>query len=347
MQFGAPALTGVVYNTTMGRLDAALSLSLLYGLEGKREARPASIAITENGFASAAFADAVYRFYQLGPVPNANRVLPIGLAADKPLPADGADFKAIIDKKDDKGQLVYARGIRRVPDTAEPSALMRNSLAYFPDAKVVGVLSAPATYMARLLDYAGTRELLQQKMQHLVICEGRQDAKAMRRLLADWPTPVIFAAGDIGEALRFPAAALEKDFAWTPNHPVADYWRAAQPAPADEPALDLAAILYAVRPKTEGFALSEPGTLEVGDGGELRFTLNAAGKHRRLLVDAAKRDLIVATLRELVTAKPVAPPQRRRMSPEELDELRKKREEENLKRELEERKKAATPKPLP
>ncbi len=347
MQFGAPALTGVVYNTTMSRPDAALSLCLLHGLEGKREARPASVAITENGFAAAAFADAVYRMYQLGPPSNTNRVLPIGLAVDRPLPPDGAAFKAVIEKKDDKGQLVYARGVRRVPDTAEPSALMRNSLAYFPDGKVVAVLSAPATYMARMLAYAGTRELIQQKVQHLVICEGRQDAAACRRLLADWPTPVVFAGADIGEALRFPAAALEKDFAWALNHPVVDYWRAAQPAPADEPALDLAALLYAVRPNTEGFLLSEPGTLESSDAGGFRFTPGSSGKHRRLTVDSSKRDLIVATLRELVTAKPVPPPQRRRLSPEQLDELRKKREEENLKRELEERKKAASPKPLP
>lgn len=347
MQFGAPALTGVVYNTTMSRPGAALSLCLLYGLEGKREARPASIAITESGFAAAAFADAVYRMYQLGPVANTNRVLPIGLAADKPLPADNAAFKAVIEKKDEKGQLVYARGVRRLPDTAEPSALMRNSLAYFPDGKAVAVLSAPATYMARMLAYAGTKELIQQKVQHLVICEGRQDVAACRRVLADWPTPVVFAGGDIGEALRFPAAALEKDFAWTVNHPVVDYWRAAVPVPVDEPALDMAAILYAVRPKTEGFSLSEPGTLEISDAGEFRFTPGSTGKHRRLTVDPAKRELIVATLRELVTAKPVPPPQRRRFTPEELDELRKKREEENLKRELEERKKAATPKPLP
>jgi len=343
MQFGAPALTGVVYNTTMSRPGAALSLALLYGLEGKREARPASIAITENGFAAAAFADAVYRFYQLGPLPNANRVLPIGLAADKPLPPDGAAFKAVIEKKNEKGEAVYVRGVRRVPDTAEPTALMRNSLAYFPDGKAVAVLSAPATYMARILDYAGTRELIAQKIQHLVICEGPQDAKAMRRLLADWPTPVVFAGRDVGEALPFPAASLEKDFAWTAHHPVVDYWRAVQAAPVDEPGLELGAILYAVRPKTDGFVLSEPGVLEIGDGGEVRWTPGGAGRHRRLTVDPAKRDAIVATLREMLTAKPVAPPPRRRFTPEELDELRKKREEENRKREEEERKKAATP----
>ena len=98
--------------------------------KGKREARVASIAITESGFAAAAFADAVSRVYQLGPPPNANRVLPVGLAADKPLPPDAPFIKAILDRVDDKGELAYKRAVRRVSDTAEVTALMRNSLAY-------------------------------------------------------------------------------------------------------------------------------------------------------------------------------------------------------------------------
>src|SRR4051794_8117687 len=111
MQFGGPPQTpGIVYNTTLSRPDAALSLALLYGFEGKREARVASVAITENGLAAATFADAVFRFYQLGPVPNANRSLPVGLAADKPLPPDAPFVKAILDRVDEKGEKIYKRG---------------------------------------------------------------------------------------------------------------------------------------------------------------------------------------------------------------------------------------------
>src|SRR5688500_2833173 len=137
MQFGGPPpVVGIVYNTTMSRPDAALSLALLYGLEGKREARVASIAVTENGFGAAAFVDTVFRFYQLGPLPNANRTLPIGLAVDKPLPPDSAAVKAVLSRLDEKGEPAYKRGIRRITDTAEVTALIRNSFTYFPDSKV-------------------------------------------------------------------------------------------------------------------------------------------------------------------------------------------------------------------
>src|SRR5688500_11664878 len=122
MQFGPPPVTGVVYNTTMSRPDAALTLALLWGLEGKREARVASVAITENSFGAAAFADAVFRFYQLGPIPNTNRMLAVGLAIDKPLPPDAPAVKAVLSRADEKGEPVYKR-LRRVTDTSEVTAL--------------------------------------------------------------------------------------------------------------------------------------------------------------------------------------------------------------------------------
>jgi hypothetical protein len=337
MQFGPPPVVGVVYNTTMRRPDAALSLALLYGLEGKREARVASIAVTENGFGAAAFVDAVLRFYQLGPAPNTNRVLPIGLAIDKPLPADPPFVKAVLDRTNDKGEPLYRRAVRRVSDTAEVTALMRNSLAYFPDGKVAVVLSAPATYLARILDYPGTPELIKAKVRTTVVSECRQDVAAMRRLLADWPAPIVFCGREVGEALPFPGSSIEQDFAWTPAHPVVDFYRAAKTMPYDTPAQDLAAILFAVRPEAGLLRLSEPGSIEVLDGGGMRFIPAAGGKHHRLVVDPAKKDAIITILREIVSAKPVPPPQRRRLSPEELEKLRQQREEELKKRELQEK----------
>ena len=46
---------GVVYNTSMDRPDAALTLALLYGFQGKRESRMASISINGAGLGAAIF----------------------------------------------------------------------------------------------------------------------------------------------------------------------------------------------------------------------------------------------------------------------------------------------------
>jgi len=337
-------VAGIVYNTTLRRPDAALALAMLYGLEGKREARVASIAVTENSLGAAAFADAVFRFYQLGPVPNANRALPVGLAADKPLPPDSAPVNAVFQRVDGKGEPLYQRRMRRVSDTAEVTALMRNSLAYIEDGLVTVILSAPATYLARILDYAGAAELIQAKVRTAIVCEGPQDPEAMRKVLSSWPTPLQFCGRDVGQALPYPAESIEKDFAWTQAHPVVDFYRAAAPMPYDAPALDLAAILHAVRPDS-GLFQQTSGAIEVSDGGLLSFTPSAEGKHRRLVVDPGKKDQIVAAMRELVAAKPVPPPQRRRLTAEEIEQFRKQREEEQLKRAEAERKAAAAAKP--
>jgi hypothetical protein len=195
------------------------------------------------------------------------------------------------------------------------------------------------------LDYAGTPDLIQSKVRVLIVSECRQDVTAMRRILAAWPTPLVFCGSEVGKALLYPGASIEQDFTWTKAHPVVDFYRGAKPMPYDTPSQDLAAILYAARPDAGLVLASETGTLEVSDDGSLRFVASSAGKHKRISVDPAKKDTIIAALREVVSAKPVPPPQRRRFSPEELEKLRQQREEEQKKRELEEKKLATPPTP--
>lgn len=346
MQFGGPPIPGVIYNTTLSRPDSALALALLYGLEGKRESRIASVAITENSLGAASFVDAVSRVYQLGPAPNTNRVLPIGLAADKPLPQDNAFVKAVLERVDENGKPAHRRNVRRVSDTAEVTALMRNSLTYFPDGLVSLVLSAPATHLARVLQYAGAKELVQAKVRALIVTEGNQDAEAFGRLMAEWPSPVVFVGRDLGEKVKLPGSSIDADLEWAKAHPVMDYYRAAKTGSSEIPVQDLAAALYAVRPQAEYFQLSEPGLIEIAASGQMVFTPNASGKHKKLLVsDAAKQEALVAAIHEVLRTKPVPPPQRRRFSPEELEKLRKERELEQQKREAEEKKKLASPAP--
>src|SRR5277367_3959990 len=107
---------GVVYNTSMDRPDAALALALLYGFQGKRDSRMASVSINGAGLGAAIFCDIVQRFYTPGPLRNANQVLMPGLAADGPLPADPVMVKTAV------GRMDYARSIKRVSDTSLPEA---------------------------------------------------------------------------------------------------------------------------------------------------------------------------------------------------------------------------------
>ena len=113
----------------------------------------------------------------------------------------------------------------------------------------------------------------------------------------------MFCGRDVGEALLFPGAEIDKAFEWAPANPVADAYRAFKPMPYDAPSHDLAAVHYALHPASGFFTLSEPGTLSVADDGSVTFTAGA-GNVRRLSVDPAKKTECLAALVALATAKP-------------------------------------------
>ena len=289
---------GVVYNTTMSRPDAALTLALLYGFAGKREARMGAVCVNGSGLGAAIFCDVVHRFYTPGPPRNANQVLPPGLAASGTLPPDPPMLKAALERD-------YPRSVTKVSDTSLPEAVLRNGVIF--NAQAVIVLSAPATYLAKTLELQGVNELFKQRVKMLVVVDAgeRQDVPAMRRLLADWPTPVVFCGREVGEALPFPASAIGKEFAWSPKNPVVDAWQAFRSGPYDAPAWDMAALLHAVHPDL-GYFGTDAGTIQVSDDGAMKFVAGE-GAHLALRVDAAKKEKILQVLVETAGVRPAQP----------------------------------------
>jgi hypothetical protein len=304
---------GVVYSTTMNRPDAALALAMLDGYEGKREARVAAVAVNGSELDAARFCDIVNRFYLgPGPIPNSNNRLPVGFAADDPQALDDPMAKGVLYLLNDKGEPLYPCGVTRVSDTAEVQALIRNALTNTADQNAVVVLSAPATCLAAVLDLPLVRELIIAKVKALVVSDSgaRQDVAAARKLLAAWPAPVVFCPRELGEALRFPGSSIEKDFAWTPAHPVAHAYRVYRAMPYDAASWDMAAMLYAVHPDAGLFHASETGTIQLRQDGSFEFHRSAEGKHKSLSFEPAQKDKIVQAYIEIASAKPVPRPAR-------------------------------------
>ena len=140
----------------------------------------------------------------------------------------------------------------------------------------------------------------------------KSDVAAARKLFAEWPTPIVAVGSEVGDALPYPGASIEKDFAWAPAHPVVDAYRALKPMPYDAPASALAAVLYAVHPAEDYFKLSDPGTISVLDDGRTRFTPGAEGTHRYLIADPAQKERITAVYTAMVSAAPAPRPGRGR-----------------------------------
>jgi hypothetical protein len=287
---------GVVYITSMSRPDAALALAMLYGFQGRKESRMGSVCVNGSGLGAAIFCDIVYHFYALGPARNANDVLPTGLAADGPMPADPTMVRTALAGP-------YARGITKVSDTSLAESVIRNGVIF--NAEAVMILSAPATSLAKSFDIQGTKEIYKERVKMLVVVDSgaTQDVPALRRVLAEFPAPIVYCGKDVGDALPYPGASIAKDFAWAEgHHPVCDAYTAYKPMPYDAPSYDLAAALYAVHPESGLFALSEPGALAIAPGG---------GKVRSMLVETRRKDKIIETYVELASAKPLPPAVRR------------------------------------
>ena len=64
-------------------------------------------------------------------------------------------------------------------------------------------------------------------------------------------------------------------------------------------------MLYAVKPEAGFFKTSDPGTVTFGNDGRAKFSPDANGKHRYLILDPAQKDTILKLYTEYASAKPV------------------------------------------
>jgi hypothetical protein len=183
---------------------------------------------------------------------------------------------------------LYGRSIEKLNDTADPVAVIRNTLSAQQDQAAVVVLAGPPVTLLRLLAIPDGKLLVQKKARALVIGAPFTDAAGFTKLLAEWPGPVTI-AGEEARSLTFPAAAIEQDFQWASSHPVVDAYRAAKPMPYDAPIGAMAAVLQAIHPEANHFRLSEAAS---------------GARHRTLLPDETRKDQLVQTLRQIVASKP-------------------------------------------
>ena len=330
---------GIVFDCDMGSaIDDVLALAMLHGFSWKAEpeARLVSVSVTKSSLQSAAFCDAMALFYRRasfaaleeegGPkLPSyllRRRDLPIGLSDKGWLPEESPMLAAPLSRTDSDGRPLYPHEIENFNDTAQPGPLMRNAMTAQHDQNCVVVVTGPATNLAELLDVPDAMAIIEAKVRMLVMMGGafpdgqpefniKADIGAARRVLADWPTPIVASGFEIGRDLLYPAESLESDCAWAPDHPVVDAYRASGSAVHDTPTWDLSAVLHAVRPEAGYFGRSDPGTIKLLDDGRTEFSPSQDGRHRYLVLDPARKPEILEAYREWVCARP-DPPRRRR-----------------------------------
>jgi purine nucleosidase len=313
---------GIIFDSDLGNgIDAVLALALLYGLDTKGDIRAVAMSVSRNDLAAAGFAEAVGKFYAAG---GFSRAMAVGMITEgKPQPATPMVVNTLA-RKNAEGKPVYTHSIEHVNDTAEVGALLRNAFTAQHDENGIMVCAGPATNLAQLLAVPGAKDVLQRKCRMLVIAAGvfsegspdphvTADIAAAKKVFSEWPGQIVAVGQEIGKEVLFPGESIEKDFAYTPEHPIADAYRAYGTMPYDASTWDMAAVLYAARPKETFFKTSEAGTITIGDDGRTTFRPAANGQHRYLTLNATEKERLVKTYRELASTKPV--PRRRPFPP--------------------------------
>jgi len=308
---GETLAPGIIFDSDIGRdIDTVAALSMLHALG---RGRLIGVGVHYSSLDAAAFCDAVARFYGIG------GGLPIGVPEDGPKLPDVPMLKAPLAMKNEEGQPLLRHVIRSITDTADPTVVFRNALLSQQDKQGFAVLAAPATNFARTLQLYRAREVVTSKVRLLIMAAGsfsgsaadpriRADIASARKLLTEWPSPVVAVGIEAGEAVPFPARSIETDFASMPNHPLIAAYRASRAGQSPEPAgfssQAVLAALYAANPGAPYFTMSAPGTIDVSDDGRTRFKESSNGNHRYLIVDPAHKESITKAFIALATTRP-------------------------------------------
>ncbi len=296
----------VIFDTDIGNdVDDALALAMLHALESRGEAHIAAVTITKDNRYAAPFIDLVNTFY-------GRPEIPIGMVRNGKTPEDSAMIRVPAERRKADGSFVYPHQLTDGAAAPEAGAVLRRALAGAADGSVIIVQTGFSTNLARLLDSPEDMALIRRKVRLLSMMAGhfplgppeynvKTDVAAARKLFERWPTPIVASGFEIGQALLFPARAVERDFGWAAAHPVADAYRNYMKMPYDRPTWDLTAVLYALRPDSGYFNVSAPGRITVDEQGQTHFEESAEGRHRYLILTDAQKARTLEALVLLAT----------------------------------------------
>jgi inosine-uridine nucleoside N-ribohydrolase len=300
-------------------IDDALALAMCNGLANMVECRLLAITVSKDNPYAAEYTSILQNFY-------GRPEIPIGLVEDGVTPESGNYIQAIAEEKDADGQLVYPRTVTGDKPAAGAVALLRKVLAAQPEQSVVLVVTGFSPNAAGLLksgpdEYSplnGT-ELAAAKLRRVCMMAGNfseaalsnpdktdaeynivEDVKSAQYFIDHCPVPILFSGFEIGNAILYPADSIEKDFAATPRHPLAEAYKRYMKMPYDRPCWDLTAMLAAVRPEADYFGLSSKGTVTVRADGRVGFTAEAQGRHQYLILNEERKEAVKRLFVELV-----------------------------------------------
>lgn len=313
----------LIFDTDIGNdCDDVLALGMIHALQSRGECELLAVTITKDHELAAAFTDAVNTFYGRGEIP-------IGVCRSGVTPQAGK-FN-VLAAQQDNGQDRYPHDLRSGNQAPDAVTVLRRTLASAEDGSVVIAQVGFSTNLANLLKSDGDdisslsgRELVQQKVRLLSIMAGAftkiknssgqlydhkeynivKDIPAAKKLVADWPTPIVWSGFEIGKNLPYPHQSILEDYDYVDHHPLSEAYTLYNPPPHDRPTWDLTSVLYAVRPHRGYFDLSPTGTVSVADDGLTTFQPSGRGRDRYLIITPEHRIRTTEALVQLSSQPP-------------------------------------------
>lgn len=303
----AEAPVNVIFETDMGNdIDDAMALDMLYKYVEDGKINLLAVMINKEGSAPAEFVDIMNTFY--------GHQVPIGVRyGGDPAEKGGVNFAEVISgMKDDAGQPVFQRTLKKCDTLPDALSLYRKILSEVPDKSVKIISVGFFGNLGALLE--NEPELVEKKVVSLTTVGGcffapngefnlLGDLEASRKVFDNWPTEIVTSPFEVGIAICYPGESIENDLEWGIPHPMREGYLAYCPMPHDRPCWDLTATLYAVE-GGEWFTISEPGKISVGEDGVATFTADSAGKQRYLAVTPEQATAIREHFVEILTRKP-------------------------------------------
>ena len=290
----------LIIDTDMGNdVDDALALAMAHALERRGACRLLAVTLTNPEPDAGVYIDALNRQY-------GRPDIPIGVSPDAPFVSASKYLSCALVTDPETGARVYPseHDVTTAPRSLE---LLRRMLADAPDQSVVLAQIGFFTNFATLLESPSDDisplpglELVRRKVRllslmagafqtagsnnHMVEFNVRFAIAPAQKLAAAWPTPIIWSGWEVGDAIRFPATAVNLDYIHTRRHLLPESYQAYNPTPHEPPTWDLTTVLHAVYPDRDYFGFSSPGQVTVEDDGYTRFTPSEGGRDRFMTV---------------------------------------------------------------
>jgi inosine-uridine nucleoside N-ribohydrolase len=309
----------IIFDTDIGNdVDDGLALAMLHALQTRDICELLAVTITKPDELAGPFVNAINTFYDR---PN----IPIGFTHAGLVNQPGNVLQLVT--VEDDGHFRFPHTLLRSSDAPEATQLLRSILSRQPDDSVILVQVGFFSNYAALLGTLGDTnspltgcELVKKKVKLLSVMAGAfqtidnnnhyleynvyNDLPSARKLVAKWPTPIVWSGFEVGYAIKYPAQSIEHDYGYVLHHPISESYCRYLPMPYDRPAWDLTATLYAVCPDYGYFNLSQPGQVCMGNDGFTRFVPSKGGRDRFLIVNETQIERVKEALVQLASQPP-------------------------------------------